>query len=171
MKIKMLLDKAENDDKLVGMLKQEVARLENIKGVKSQLRTEEAPERRNMTEVQKLQRDLANSRNEVKCREIELEQKEAKIAQLMKNCVGAPDERVEEKELAIAELQDKCEQLERELFKSNENLKQFEGKKFPKRSKDESERMVSDLTKQNAMLRRKLDDAQVKIAQLESAGK
>lgn len=35
MKIKMLLDKAENDDKLVAMLKQEVARLENIKGVKS----------------------------------------------------------------------------------------------------------------------------------------
>ena len=34
-KIKMLLDKAENDDKLVEMLKQEVARLENIKGVKS----------------------------------------------------------------------------------------------------------------------------------------
>ena len=41
----------------------------------------------------------------------------------MKNCVGAPDERVEEKELAMAELQDRCEQLERELFKANENLK------------------------------------------------
>ena len=73
MKIKMLLDKAENDDKLVAMLKQEVTRLENLKGVKSQLRTEEATDRRNMTELQKLQRDLANSRNEVKCREIELE--------------------------------------------------------------------------------------------------
>jgi phage shock protein A len=35
MKIKMLLDKTENDDKLIGMLKQEIARLENIKGVKS----------------------------------------------------------------------------------------------------------------------------------------
>lgn len=35
MKIKMLLDKAENDDKLVGILKSEVARLENLKGVKS----------------------------------------------------------------------------------------------------------------------------------------
>lgn len=35
LKIKMLLDKAENDDKLVAMLKQEVARLENVKGVKS----------------------------------------------------------------------------------------------------------------------------------------
>ena len=38
LKIKMLLDKAENDDKLVLMLKQEVARLENVKGVRSQLR-------------------------------------------------------------------------------------------------------------------------------------
>lgn len=57
-----------------------------------------------MTEIQKLKRDLANSQNEVKCREIELEQKEAKIATLMSNCVGAPDERIEEKELAIAEL-------------------------------------------------------------------
>ena len=41
MKIKMLLDKAENDDKLVGMLKQEVARLELVKGVKSQLKSVE----------------------------------------------------------------------------------------------------------------------------------
>lgn len=60
----------------------------------------------------------------------------------MQNCVGAPDERIEEKELAIAELQDKCDKLERDLFKANENLTQFEGKKFPKRSKDESERMI-----------------------------
>jgi|TARA_B110001450_G_C17560381_1_gene456509 chromosome segregation ATPase len=42
MKIKMLLDKTENDDKLIHMLKQEIARLENLKGVKSQLKTDEA---------------------------------------------------------------------------------------------------------------------------------
>ena len=41
----------------------------------------------------------------------------------MTNCVGAPDERIEEKELAIADLEEKCDKLERELFKSNENLK------------------------------------------------
>jgi len=35
MKIKMLLDKTENDDKLIAMLKSEIARLENVKGVKS----------------------------------------------------------------------------------------------------------------------------------------
>ena len=38
MKIKMLLDKTENDDKLIAMLKSEIARLENVKGVKSQLK-------------------------------------------------------------------------------------------------------------------------------------
>jgi uncharacterized small protein (DUF1192 family) len=42
MKIKMLLDKAENDDKLIAMLKQEVARLENTKGIKSQLKSPDA---------------------------------------------------------------------------------------------------------------------------------
>ena len=35
MKIKMLLDKTENDDKLIQMLKSEIARLEGLKGVKS----------------------------------------------------------------------------------------------------------------------------------------
>ena len=38
MKIKMLLDKTENDDKLIQMLKHEIARLEGLKGVKSQLK-------------------------------------------------------------------------------------------------------------------------------------
>jgi hypothetical protein len=38
MKMKMLLDKTENDDKLIMMLKQEVARLEQVKGVKSTLK-------------------------------------------------------------------------------------------------------------------------------------
>ena len=67
MKIKMLLDKAENDDKLVAVLKQEVARLENVKGVKSQLKSEEAVDRQNMTELQKLKRELINTKNQVKC--------------------------------------------------------------------------------------------------------
>lgn len=31
--------------------------------------------------------------------------------------------------------------------------------KFPKKSKDEQEKIIQELTKSNAMLRRKLDDA------------
>jgi hypothetical protein len=34
------------------------------------------------------------------------------------NCLGAPDEHAEEKELRIAELEEKCENLERSLFKA-----------------------------------------------------
>ncbi len=48
-------------------------------------------------------------KNQVKCLEIELEQKEDKVKVLLTNCVGAPDERLEEKELRIAELEDKVE--------------------------------------------------------------
>ena len=36
-KIKILIEKTENDDKLIAMLKSEVKRLETSKGVKSQL--------------------------------------------------------------------------------------------------------------------------------------
>ena len=66
------------------------------------------------------------------------EEREERLRPLEYRILGLP----KEKELAISELQEKCEQLERELFKANENLKSFEGKKFPKRSKDESERMI-----------------------------
>jgi len=36
----------------------------------------------------------------------------------MTNCIGAPDERIEEKDMLIAELEEKCEGLERSLFKT-----------------------------------------------------
>jgi len=41
-----------------------------------------------------------------------VDQKEDKIKNLLKSCVGAPDEELEEKELRIAELEDKIEHLE-----------------------------------------------------------
>ena len=37
MKMKILLEKTENDDKLIAMLKSEISRLESVKGVKSTL--------------------------------------------------------------------------------------------------------------------------------------
>jgi hypothetical protein len=61
MKIKMLLDKAENDDKLIGMLKQEITRLENIKGAKSVLKEEYQTSID--TEIHKLKREVANLKN------------------------------------------------------------------------------------------------------------
>lgn len=116
LKMKMLLDKTENDDKLIMMLKQEVARLEQVKGVKSNLKQDNGQgqaQSQQHSEMTKLKRDVSMLGNQVKCYEIELEQKEAKIKQLMTNCIGAPDEHAEEKEILIADLEEKVENLER----------------------------------------------------------
>jgi hypothetical protein len=66
---------------------------------------------------------------------------------------------VEEKDLLIADLEEKNEQLQRDLFKTKQEMNQTGSSKFPKKPKDEQERIIQDLTKSNAMLRRKLDDA------------
>jgi hypothetical protein len=58
------------------------------------------------------------------------------------NCIGAPDERLEERELVIADLEEKCEDLERKLFKTKQDMKATGDMKFPKKSKDEQERMI-----------------------------
>lgn len=76
----------------------------------------------------------------------------------MTNCIGAPDERYEEKDMLIVDLEEKCEKQERELFKLKQEMKDTGELRFPKKNKDEQERLIQDLTKQNAMLRRKLDD-------------
>ena len=62
MKIKMLLDKTENDDKLIGMLKQEIARLENMKGVKSQIK-QELGKQQDSDKMYSLKRDVTNLTN------------------------------------------------------------------------------------------------------------
>lgn len=70
-----------------------------------------------LTEIAKLKAENGRLRNQIKCLEIEVEQKEDKVKKLLTNCIGAPDEQIEEKELRIAELEDKVEQLEHENFK------------------------------------------------------
>jgi uncharacterized protein (DUF3084 family) len=65
-----------------------------------------------VSEVAKLKAENGRLRNQIKCLEIELEQKEDKVKKLMTNCIGAPDEQIEEKELRIAELEDKVDYLE-----------------------------------------------------------
>ena len=81
----------------------------------------------------------------------------------MVNCIGAPDELFEDKDNIIVDLEEKCEELERKLFKAQQELKENGEKRFPKKSKDEQERMIQDLTKSNATLRGKLFDAQEKL--------
>lgn len=73
-----------------------------------------------MTETDELTRlrgENGRLTNQVRCAEIELEQKEEKIQLLMRDCVGAPDERFEEKEMRIAELEEQIEALENKNFR------------------------------------------------------
>lgn len=92
----------------------------------------------------------------------------------MTNCIGAPDERLEEKELRIAELEDKVESLEKENFKIRQEMGQTRpgfgkgGMQEHPKTKDESDKIIKDLSKQNAILRRKLDDALEKLGKFES---
>ena len=115
MKIKMLLDKTENDDKLIQMLKAEISRLENVKGTKSTLQKEApiSPRKNVQNEIRDLQRDNANLKNQVKCSEIEIEQKNAKISKMMESYGESMDGRAEAKNLKIAELEAQCESLEK----------------------------------------------------------
>ena len=106
-KLKILIEKTENDDKLIAMLKSEIKRLESAKGVKSQLSGSVTATDNN--ESVKLRSENARLKNSVKCLEIEVEQKEDKIKTLLTNCIGAPDEQLEEKELRIAELEERVE--------------------------------------------------------------
>ena len=66
-KIQMLLDKTQNDDKLINLLKQEIARLENMKGVKSNLKDGAPTKQAVSNEVQKLRSDNVNMKNISKC--------------------------------------------------------------------------------------------------------
>jgi len=68
-----------------------------------------------------LKRDVTNLTNQVKCLEIELEQKNNKYNKLASQFNGGVhDERLEDRENRIAELEDKCERLERQLHKARQ---------------------------------------------------
>ena len=123
-KMKLLIEKTDNDDKLIAMLKSEIKRLESSKGVKSKLsggplgnEGGSSSSAINVSEATKLRAENGRLKNSVKCLEIELEQKNDKIKTLMTNCVGAPDEQIEEKELRIAELEDRVEILEQDNYR------------------------------------------------------
>lgn len=99
------------------MLKSELARLEQLKQVKSTLNSGMRLKPLAQTdELTRVRGENGRLTNTVKCQEIELEQKEERIQLLMRDCVGAPDERFEEKELRIAELEERIETVEKEKF-------------------------------------------------------
>ena len=79
-KLQILIEKTETDDKLINMLKAEIQRLEQLKQTKSTLNSGQRlqPLERN-DETTKLKGENGRLKNQVKCLEIEVEQKEEKI--------------------------------------------------------------------------------------------
>lgn len=67
-------------------------------------------------ELTRLRGENGRLKNTVKCQEIEIEQKEEKYQLVMRDCVGAPDERLEEAELRVTELEEMLEKAERDNF-------------------------------------------------------
>lgn len=144
------------------MLKTEIKRMEGAKGLKSQL-SGGGPQPlsqnsvvQDLSEMTKFKGENSRLKNQIKCLEIELEQKNDKVKHLLTSCVGAPDEAFEEKELRIAELEDRCEQLEKENFHIRQEMSQTAKHGFGKgateqtpqlRSKDESDKIIIDLSK------------------------
>lgn len=100
------------------MLKSEISRLEQMKGTKSTIHSGVKLQPLNgKDELTKAKGEVGFLKNQVRCMEVELEQKEEKIQNLLQNCVGAPDERYEEKELRIVELEEKVDGLEKDNFR------------------------------------------------------
>lgn len=86
-KMKVLIDKTENDDKLINMLKAEIKKLEGSKGVTSSLTsgmsksamTKAMANTDHTEEFMKMQARINMLNNNIKCLEMDLEHKEEKI--------------------------------------------------------------------------------------------
>ena len=162
-KVKILLDKTENDDKLINALRSENARIKASKGIKapasSKTGDEEAYEM-----IYKLKQENNKYKNDLAVTKAELQKKEERVNELTMNCIGAPDEHMEEKENIIIDLEERVEQLERENFM----IRNQKPEAAQRVSKTENEKIIKDLSKDNARLRSKVADLSEKVTELQN---
>ena len=117
-KIAILIEKTENDDRLIMMLKDEIKRIESVKGVKGTLQTGHKIELKPADdELIKLRGENGRLRNQVKCFEIEVSQKKEKIEKLMRDQIGSPDDNMLEKDFFIKQQQEEISRLRVEISK------------------------------------------------------
>lgn len=165
-KFKVLIDKTENDDKLINALRVENQSLKSGKGAKMSTTTTaaKATSDDNLDRLYTIQNENAKLKNELIVLKSDLKKKENQVNELMMNCVGAPDEALEEKENYIMDLEDRVEQLERENFViKNKNPESMTG-----RNNTESDKIIKDLSAQNAKMRLKIADLSEKVRDLEA---
>jgi hypothetical protein len=163
-KFKLLIDKTDNDDKLINALRIENKSLKTGKGAKMTA-TAKSPNDDNLDLVYSLKNENSKLKNELIVLKSDLRKSDEKVNELMMNCVGAPDEAIEEKENFIMDLEDRVEQLERENFV----LKNKIPDNMPKKSNTENDLIIKDLSTMNAKLRMKIADLTEKVKQLEGS--
>lgn len=164
-KVKVLLDKSENDDKLINLLREENKRLKSGKGQKGPAKASSAKQSDEDQEIiYNLKNDNAKLKSDIIVLKAEASKKENKINELLKNWIGAPDEVLEEKEAIISELEEELDKLRRENFL----LKNSKQDHFPRKTTTENDQIIKDLSQQNAKLRMKVADLTEKLK--ETAG-
>lgn len=108
-KIKVLLGKTENDDKLINMLKAELTKKQSGQKPTSTMIKLDGSET-----LYDLKNENAKLRNDVMVQETEVMMRDKKIRELEELCVslaGNPDDRLEEKEQKIQELEEQLYKL------------------------------------------------------------
>ena len=107
-KIKVLLGKTENDDKLINMLKSELVKKPSSHKPQSTLKLD------GTETLYELKNENAKLRNDIIVQETEVMMREKKISeleQLVVSLAGNPDERIEEKDEKIWELEEQVYKL------------------------------------------------------------
>ena len=162
-KVKILLDKTENDDKLIKALRDENLRIKSGKGGKfTTAKSENNSEENNFEVIYQLKQENSKYKNEVLVLKTDLQRMKDRVKELTMNCIGAPDEALEDKENIIIDLEEKLEILERENFK----LQNDKPEVSTRVTNTESEKIIKDLSQQNARLRLKVANLSEKIQEL-----
>jgi len=152
-KIKLLIDKTENDDKLIAALKDRL-KLKDPKTISipsSAAGSEETYKMKN--EIRKLKSDVMVLETEIKNRDKKIKAFEDQRKEEGKEQIHTKSP----EESDFGKLQFEVEHLKLE----NEALRQ----QAKRKKKDETDNIINDLTKQNLQLRKKVDDLNVKLSE------
>ena len=143
--VKTLLDKAENDDKFIEELKNEIERVRKIKGLVK------AEPVNNNKEISQLKWEIANLHQRLHNTQQELQEK-ADIIDMFKN-VGEQDGIENE-----VEYKERIKELEQQVAALKQNEKKI--------GNTEDGRMIKDISSQNARLRNKVNQLEEELSKI-----
>ena len=150
--IKTLLEKADNDDKLIKLLKDELDKKGPSEGVRPSAKVIS-------NEGQSLLKyEIKELEEQVEALRGELQQKDEIIAMFQ---IAPSNEAFEGEE----DYQEQIQYLQQELQETRAELEEARQATPKKSGISEDAKIIKELSQQNAMLRRKMDDLQQKLSQ------